>query len=229
MSELGGMEGFSPEDGIAGDPEELSEEAKERLAASAAAIKQIRKEEKQSKKRDDKVSQIIINFLSDDKYAHVFVLISRLVARNCPSIFVLAILSLIHQESKQEIQSYIDGAINKSVLESFDNSLQLMKSQQLDQKMHQDLFEWITCMQMTLAVKPDEILVKLMIDDKNIDGSVLQLTTFILQNYFLDQKKNLEFKKAQPLTASILQSVFEPFTNQARKTLLKNKKEKNEE
>jgi hypothetical protein len=67
-----------------------------------------------------------------------------------------------------------------------------------------------------------------MIDDKNIDGTVLQLTTFVLQRFFESRKKTAEFEKLQPLTASILQTVFEPFIASARKAILEAGKEEEE-
>jgi hypothetical protein len=220
MSEFGNMEGFSPEEGIAGVPEELSEEAKQRFAAAAAAIQQIRKEEKQSKKRDDQVARVIIQFLGDEKYSHLFILISRLVGRDCPSIFILSILSLIHATSRTQVEEYLQQSLQHTDVETVDASMSLMKNDELDVQTNRSLVEWVTRMQMVLSVHPEKILLRLMLDEKNIDGSVLQLTTFVLQDFFEQQKKVLLFEKAQPLTANILQSVFEPFMAEARKRLL---------
>ena len=96
----------------------------------------------------------------------------------------------------------------------------LTSSTELDVETNRALIDWITRMQMVLSLSPEKILLKLMIDDKNIDGSVLQLTTFVLQRFFVARKKGIEFEKLQPLTASILQTVFEPFIGKARKALL---------
>ena len=81
MSEFGGPDILGPSEGGGAAPEALSEEAKQRFAAAAAGMQQIRKEEKKSKKRDSRVAKTIIQFLNDDRYTHLFVLISRLVAR----------------------------------------------------------------------------------------------------------------------------------------------------
>lgn len=228
MSEFGGMEGFSPEEGISGAPEQLSEEAKARLSANAAAIQQIRKEEKQSKKRDDQVAKAIIQFLGDDKYSHLFILISRLVGRDCPSIFILSILSLVHEGSYNEVEKYLEETLHSSDRETVDEGLKLLKTDELDAETNRVLVEWITRMQMVLSIDPTKILLRLLLDEKNIDGSVLQLTTFVLQDFFKEQDKTVPFEKIQPLTANILQSVFEPFMKEARKRLLETK-EKNTE
>src|SRR3989338_9625015 len=97
MSEQGG-DLYTPGEGGAGVSEELSEEAKQRFAAAAAGLQQIRKEEKKAKKKDDQVARVIVHFLGSTQHTHFFVLISRLVARDCPSIS-FSILSLIHEPS----------------------------------------------------------------------------------------------------------------------------------
>jgi len=220
MSETGGLDIGMPDEGIGGAPEALSEDAKARFAAAGAAMAQIRKEEKKSKKKDDQVAKVIMQFLQDESNAHLFTLIARLVARDCPSIFILAIISLIHQESEAAVTDYLKETVAKDAHETVDESMALTKSGDMDPETNRVLIDWITRMQMVLAESPDKILLKLMIDDRNIDGTVLQLTTFVLQRFFEGQKKSTQFEKLQPLTASILQTVFEPFIGSVRKILL---------
>ena len=225
MSETGGLDIGLPDEGQGGVSEQLSEDAKARFAAAGAAMAQARKEEKKSKKKDDKVVQVIMKFLQDTNNAHLFTLISRLVARDCPSIFILAIISLIDEESQTEVSQYLKELAEKDAHETVDESLSLTKTGEIDAETNRALFDWITRMQMVLSLSPEQILTKLMIDDKNIDGSVLQLTTFVLQRFFESRKKSAEFEKLQPLTASILQTVFEPFIGAARKALAEVKEE----
>ena len=114
MSELGGLDIGMPDEGTGGGPEELSEDAKARFTAAAAAMKKAKKEEKKSRKKDDRVSQVIIKFLGDPDNAHLFTLISRLVARDCPSIFILAIISLIDEESLEETKNYLRETMDQT-------------------------------------------------------------------------------------------------------------------
>jgi hypothetical protein len=219
MSEFGG-DIYTPGEGATGAPEALSEEAKQRFAAAGAAMQQIRREEKKSKKRDDQVARTIIQFLNDEQHAHLFVLISRLVARDCPSVFILAVISLIDESSLNAVEDYLGESTRKSAKEMSDEGLlALTTGGELDAEMNHLLIEWITRMQMVLALSPDKILLRLMVDDKNIDGTVLQLTTFVLQEFFETRGRVVEFEKLQPLTASILQTVFQPFIGGVRKIL----------
>ena len=220
MSEIGGLDIGIPDEGQGGVSEALSEDAKARFAAAGAAMAQIRREEKKSKKKDDRVAQVIMKFLGNQNDAHLFTLISRLVARDCPSIFILAIISLIDEESLQVVAEYLKELTEKDAHETVDESMALMKTGELDAQTNRALIDWITRMQMVLSITPEKILTKLMIDNNNIDGTVLQLTTFVLQRFFESRKKSAAFEKLQPLTASILQTVFQPFLGSARKALL---------
>ncbi len=220
MSELGGLDIGMPDERTGGGPEALTDDAKQRFAAAAAAMQQIRREEKKSKKRDDQVAKTILKFLSNQDNTRLFVLISRLVARDCPSIFILAILSLIDEESTGVVQAYLQEVAQKTEKDMIgEASMAVTKSGQLDADANAALVAWITRMQMVLAMEPEKILMKLMIDERNIDGTVLQLTTFVLQEFFVTRKKTIEFSELQPLTASILQSVFQPFVGGVRKLL----------
>lgn len=225
MSELGGLDIGMPDEGQGGVSEGLSEDAKARFAAAAAAMQQIRKEEKKSKKKDDRVAQVIMKFLGNQQDSHLFALISRLVARDCPSIFILAIISLIDDESRQVVAEYLKETTEKDAHEMVDESMALTASGEMDAETNRALVDWITRMQMVLAVAPEKILLKLMLDERNIDGSVLQLSTFVLQRYFEQRQKAANFEKLQPLTASILQTVFEPFIGGVRKILIEQAKE----
>lgn len=217
MSEAGGIEIGAPGEGSSGAPEALSEQAKQRFAAAAAAMQAIQREEKKSKKRDTRVARTIIKFLNDDRYAHLFVLISRLVARDCPSVFILAILSLIDEESRSVVKEYLQEMRSEMKQISGDiinDDMQIMKGESIDALTNRILIAWITRMQMVMALDAAKILQKLMVDEGNIDGTVLQLTTFILQEFFKSKEgggRTAPFDSLQGLSVSILQTVFEPF------------------
>ncbi len=221
MSEVGGLDIGTPSEGQSGAPEQLSEQAKARFAAAGAAMAAIRREEKKSKKRDARVAKTIIQFLNDDRYAHLFVLISRLVARDCPSIFILSILSLINDDCRSVVDEYLaeiraeqNGADTKDVQ---------IAPGSLDAKANDRMIDWINRMQMVLSTDTNAILAKIMVDEHNVDGTVLQLSTFVTQEFFQSEaggKRKAPFEQLQTLTLSILQTVFEPFLENFDKSLL---------
>lgn len=219
MPDLGGPEIGAPGEGGAGSTEALSEEAKQRFAAAAAGMQQIRREEKKSKRRDDQVAKAIIQFLAEQEHTHLFVLVSRLVARDCPSIFILAILSLIHEGCRTTVKEYLSESFEDIPEPDLSSATALTVSGAIAAEEGAILIRWITRLQAVLSLDVSGILLKLMVDEQHIDGTVLQLTTFVLQEFFRAQKKEIPFEKLQPLTASILQTVFEPFIPSVRQLL----------
>lgn len=220
MSDFGNFELGPPQEGGEAATEGLSEEAKQRFAAAAAAMQQLRRDEKRAKKKDDQVAKMILQFLNDERYAHLFKLIARLVSRNCPSIFILTVLSLIHEGCLATVKEYFQENEEPDA-EEVDKDLELLQDGNLRDETQRELIDWITRLQMVLAHEAESILESLLIDDRHLDGSVLQLTIFVLQEFFKTREhKDLHYEKAQPLTASILQVVLEPFLHRIQRKIL---------
>lgn len=83
---------------------ESQEQFNERYRQAQAAIKQIKKEEKKKKVQDDSLAQIIVQFLQAKNRTALFLLISRLVARNTPSDFILALIALVHSPAASAVE-----------------------------------------------------------------------------------------------------------------------------
>lgn len=208
MDDFGGPESFTPSEGGSGAREQLSEQSKQRFAQAQAQLKALMKEEKKAKKRDDRVAQAIVQFLGDDRYAHLFQLIVKLAALDCPSIFILAILSLIHEGSKSTVEEYI--AENQLKISTPDTHSPSLQSEGLPADQRQTLLQWIARMELVVKIDTEAILKRLMTDEDNIDGTVLQISTFVLQDYFRSIGRQIEYEELQPLTIKILQDVVEP-------------------
>lgn len=208
MQDFGGLESFSPSEGGAATSEQLSEEAKQRFAQSQQQGKQIAKQEKKARKRDDRVADVIKHFLSDEKYSHFFQLISRLVARDCPSIFILAILSLIHQASLEAVEEFI--AERKLLIEASIEQAVQQSHKQLSPEARRAILLWTTRLELVLSTSTEKVLSKLMVDEGNMDGTVLQLTTFVLIDFFEGIGREVSYDSMQPLTIKVLQDLLEP-------------------
>lgn len=210
MPEFGGPESFTPGEGGTSVSEGLSESAKQRFGQAQQQIKQIAKEEKKARKRDDRVAATIRQFLDDDRYAHLFQLISRLAAMDCPSVFILAVLSLIHKESLETVEDYI--AEHKMVLETPDmTSLVIAGKSKLAPELQEKILFWTARLELIMSTDAERILGRLMVDEGNIDGAVLQLTTFVLVDFFREAGTPIPYEELQPLTIKILQDILEPY------------------
>lgn len=204
-------ENLAPDEG-GGGGEQLSEEAKARFAGAAAAQQQARKDEKKARKRDDGVAAMIMRFLSDTQKTHLATLISRLVALDCPSPFLLAILSLVNADCAKAVEEYL--AERNIALPEETQSLALPEAA-LDASTNAALGGWILGMESVLATDAEHILKALIVDEGNIDGTVLQLTTFVLEEFLKAHGKAPTFPDLQKVTIGILQSVFESYMHMA--------------
>ncbi len=210
MPEFGGPESFTPSEGGASASEGISESAKQRFAQAQQQIKQIAKEEKKARKRDDRVATTIRQFMSDDRYAHLFQLISRLAAMDCPSIFILGILSLIHAGSLETVEEYF--AERHMVLEAPDmTTLVLAGKNKLSPLVQEKILFWSARLELILSTDAKRILARLMVDESNIDGAVLQFATFVLVDFFAATDTPIPYEDLQPLTIKILQDILEPY------------------
>ena len=68
---------------------------------------------------------------------------------------------------------------------------------------------------------------RLMVDEGNIDGEVLQLTTFVLVDFFRDMGTPIPYEELQPLTIKILQDILEPHMDMMAKHFEAVRAEKN--
>lgn len=210
MSELGGSESFAPGEDGGGVSEAAREQAAQRFAASQQAAQQQQKDEKKAKKRDDGVAQVIVQFLTDTQKTHLAVLIARLVARDCPSPFLLAILSLINTRCTETLKEYLQERGVNIVTQSIDQSM-IPAETALSVEANEEMARWLLRMEVTLHTNPDAILNSLIVEHQNIDGTVLQLTSFVLQEFLTTQQKTISFEQLQTLAAGVLQSLFTPY------------------
>jgi hypothetical protein len=207
MQEFSGPESSTPGESGGSVSEQLSEQAKERFQQATAQGKQLAKEEKKARKRDDRVAKTIRQFLGEQQYAHFFQLISRLAARDCPSVFILALLSLMHNESREAVEEYI---AERRIVLDLPASPSRLKGDEVSSETRAEILLWILRLSLVMSIDTEHILSKLMVDENNIDGTVLQLATFVLVDFFEQRKRPVPFEQLQPLTIKILQDVIEP-------------------
>lgn len=227
MSELGGSESFAPGEDGGGVSEAAREQAAQRFAAGQQAAAAQQKDEKKAKKRDDGVAQMIVQFLSDLQRTHLATLIARLIARDCPSTFVLAILSLINDGCKTAVEDYLREKQIDPASTGIDRAL-IPTDGALTDVANEQLGTWIIRMDLTLQTDQDNVLKALIVDDQNIDGTVLQLTSFVLQEFLKIHGKEVPFEQLQQLAARVLQTLFTPHMHARVQNRLSDEKSEDE-
>lgn len=210
MSETGGLDIGMPDEGGGSGSETISEQAAQRFAASQQAAQQQQKEEKKAKKRDDSVASVIMQFLTDTQKTHLATLIARLVAINCPTTFILAVLSLINEQCRVAAEGYLkENTVEMPAPEHIDRSI-IPADSSLTDVANEQLATWMMRMNLVMSVDEGKVLDALIVDDQNIDGTILQLTSFVLQEFLATHGKNPDFEQLQQLAAGFLQALFQP-------------------
>ncbi len=201
-----GSESFAPSEDGGQASEGLSEAAKARFAGQAAGAAQVRAQAQKAKKRDDSVANAIIAFLTDKQKQHLATLIARIVERDCPSPFLLAILSLINPTCLKTYDEYA----RENQAPTSDETMPALQLPHLSQERATELAEWTIRVSQALAMDPERIIRSLLQDDQNFDPTLLQLMTFVMEEFLHMHAKDAPYEKLQPVAAMILQSLFEP-------------------
>lgn len=210
MSETGGLDIGMPDEGQGGVSEAASEAASQRFAASQQAAAQQQREERKAKKRDDNVAQVIMQYLTDTQKTHLATLIARLVALDCPTTFLLAILSLINEKCASAVTDYLqEKGVSVDETDAIDRSV-IPANSALTDAANSALAAWVVRMETVMRVDEEPVIAALLVDDQNIDGTVLQLTAFVLQEFLSAHEKSVPFEQLQQLSAGILQPLFTP-------------------
>ena len=89
-------------------------------------------------------------------------------------------------------------------------SLEKSSTEGLPKDVRKKILEWTTRMELVMNIDAGHILPKLMVDEGNIDGSVLQLSTFVLVDFFESIGREVTYEELQPLTIKVLQDILEP-------------------
>lgn len=83
------------------------ERFQERMKAAAQQIQAIRKQEKKAKKKENELIQILLRFIKNSHKKHLVLLISRVLEKNVPANFILAIALLGNDDIQREIGQYL--------------------------------------------------------------------------------------------------------------------------
>lgn len=83
------------------------EQLRERMAAAAAQIKAIKKEEGKQKKKEDELLKILLQFIKSTHKSTLVLLISRVLEQNIPANFVLAMVLLGNPEIQQAVGNFL--------------------------------------------------------------------------------------------------------------------------
>lgn len=198
MSEAGDFELFGAPAAKEHD-EKNDEKFREEMRRAQQAMQQLQKEEGQARAHDDKLAQIIVQFLRHPGNTDLFLLISRCVAQDIPSEIIIAVLSLVDRKASEEITKILKEAKEKALTVP---QHQGMHSLSPGQK--QQINEWIGNVTTAAYSKPHRTLETILIKRvpegqtevvQELFAPFVQLSAFILRNHLAMQNTPMEYEK----------------------------------
>lgn len=83
------------------------EKLREQMAAAAAQIQAIKKEEGKQKKKEDDIYKILLQFVQTSQKKDLTTLIARVLGKNLPANFILAIILLGNEDIQQKTGQFL--------------------------------------------------------------------------------------------------------------------------
>lgn len=209
MADTGDFELFSAPAAQEHD-EKSDEQFREEMKRAQKAMQQLQKEEGKARAHDDKLAQIIVQFLSQQGGlgTDFFLLISRCVAQDIPSELIIAVLSLIDRKASEEIEVILKEAKRETalVVPQYKDVHTLNTAQKLA------IDEWISNITMAAIHKPHSTLSSVLVKraGKNSDQLIreishpfVQLSAFIMRNYLAIQETQIDFQTLREFLESV--------------------------
>lgn len=203
--EGGPEESFGAEEGgegLGGSPEqarETSEKFQAQIKSDQAALQALYKEEKKSKQKDAAVATSIAQFLQDEQFTHIALLVAKLVAKDTPSHFLLALLALIDEQTKAALYEKF-AEVGIEVADNGTFEIQLSEEKALTQSMNPEVKAevdaWVYHLFQAGSIQPSRILQSLVSEGGDIDLALTQLTTFVLQHFLKTKGVESQFQEA---------------------------------
>lgn len=188
--------------------EKSDEQFREQMKRAQKSMQQLKKEEGKARAHDDKLAQIIVQFLSQTGGTDLFLLISRCVAQDIPSELIIAVLSLVDRKASEEIENILrESKQDTALVAPKYNDVDILN---VAQKLAID--EWIKNITMAAAHKPhrtlDSVFLKSVTKDSNelvreISPPFVQLSAFIMRNYLTMQETHVEVEKLRDFMENI--------------------------
>lgn len=182
--------------------EKLNEAYKEKAKASQKASKQLKKDEAKAKVFDDGLWDVIKKFLNDRDKDFIVSLVTWLIEKNVPSDFILAILVPISDLANEKIAMKIS--------EKWIQNLWL--SVQIENKFHQQIFDWINVIY-SVAILEKEGVLETVIDHNSwkpipgLDKLFLEILKTLTENWEI-----WDFERA--ISYKIFEKVIEKLENE---------------
>ncbi len=205
--------------------EKSDEKFREEMRRAQTAMQQAQKDEGKAKGFDFALASIIVRFLSQPQNTDLFLLISRVVALNLPSEFVIAVLSLDDEKARQVVVGLL--AEGKKSGESHHDSHSALvirheaNFQTLSPELKKEIESWAADMASVAGRTPERILESALLPglERKISPVLVQLAAFILRNFLAKHQVTMEYADLRDFMERIFLEIIKTLASKQAKRI----------
>ena len=204
--------------------EKADERFQEEMRRGQQAMQQLQKDEGQAKGYDLALASIIVRFLSQPQNTDLFLLISRVVALNLPSEFIIAILSLVDSKARQVVTGFLAEGKKHGAHHDPHSALAIRheaKFETLSPELKKEIESWVAAMAEVAGRTPERVLEAILLPghDKRIAPVPVQLSAFILRNYLASHHISMEYADLRDFMERVMVEIVKTLAGKQSKRL----------
>ncbi|MFA6550400.1 MAG: hypothetical protein WCT36_03535 [Candidatus Gracilibacteria bacterium] len=199
------LEMFAPGEG---GGEQMSEQAfeqfKEQMKAAAAGLKQLQKDEGKQKKKEDRLTKILLQFFKDPKKKDILLLAARVLEQNIPAHFTLSILVLGEEQFEKEVV-FMDEEDKKN---HHITPIQVDSKYSSNPKIKADLNLWALGMLVQSTFNTPRMKKTAFDDSGKVKLILIQFAVFVMRDYLVKHGVLPTYSELKEFVENLFAGVF---------------------
>lgn len=198
------------------------ERFKERMAAAAAQLKALQKQEQKQKKSEDELIKILLKFIQSGKKKDILLLVSRLLEMNVPAAFIVSLLLISNKDMQDQLGLRLlpSGEVEQAVEESTNLPDLYIGGEILPLKVKIAMINWIQEVTKKVNDHPHRTLKTVVDPDGQVHLTAIQLGSFCLRDFMEEQDVPHEYDQLKEFVSFFLNDLLQKVAED-----LKNRKE----
>lgn len=201
------------------------ERFKERMAAAAAQLKALQKQEQKQKKSEDELIKILLAFIQSGKKKDILLLVSRLLEMNVPAAFIVSVLLISNPDIQQKLGLSLlpSGHVEQEVEKSANLPDLYIGGAMLPLRVKIAMINWVSEITKKINDHPQRALKTLVDPDGQVHLTATQLAAFCLRDFLEEQAVPHEYDQLKEFASFFLNDLMAKTAED-----LKNRKELDE-
>ncbi|MFH0834035.1 MAG: hypothetical protein V2A63_01435 [Patescibacteria group bacterium] len=214
------LENLNPLDDESGGGKaaEISDEVfRDQIKKAQKSQKALKKAEGKARAKDDRLAKVIGKFLQNRSNTGVMILIARCLDHNIPAGLILGILALVESEAQKEFEVVLGENAQILVAPQVGERAVAVRGD-FPPEVKNALDVWSFGLLEFGLTQPGRLLATAVSPEGEIFPSLAKLTSFVLRDFLVERKVELEFAKIEEFADFVLKSVLLKIKNQIAAT-----------